>query len=91
MKAEVLIYAYLAVCAAMIGFNIVCIFVFRAKDKRLAHYSKRFIGIVRQRIEDGNVTEEHCKYLSRKLKKTNNLMNQTSCFPCVQQENEHTP
>ena len=29
MKVEVLIYAYLAVCAAMIGFNIACIFVFR--------------------------------------------------------------
>ena len=42
MKAEALIYAYLAVCAAMIGFNIVCIFVFRVKDKRLDHYSRRF-------------------------------------------------
>ena len=74
MKAEILIYAYLAVCAAMIGFNIVCIFVFRIKDKRLDHYSQRFIGIVHQTIEDGTVTEEHCKYLSKKLKKINNLM-----------------
>ena len=74
MKAEVLIYAYLAVCAAMIGFNIVCIFIFRAKDKRLNHYSERFIKIVRQVIEDRTVTEAHCKYLSHKLKKINNLM-----------------
>lgn len=74
MKAEILIYAYLAVCAAMIGFNIACIFVFRVKDKRLDHYSRRFIKIVRQVIEDRTVTEEHCKYLSRKLKKINNLM-----------------
>ena len=74
MKAEVLIYAYLAVCAAMIGFNVVCIFVFRAKDKRLDHYSQHFTKIVRQTIEDGTVTEAHCKFLSQKLRKTNNLM-----------------
>ena len=74
MKAEILIYAYLAVCAAMIGFNIACIFVFRLKDKRLHHYSHRFIKIVRQVMADQNVTEEHCKYLSRNLKKINNLM-----------------
>lgn len=74
MKAEVLIYAYLAVCAAMIGFHIACIFAFRVKDKRLHHYSRRFIQIVRQVIEDRAVTEAHCKYLSQKLKKINHLM-----------------
>lgn len=74
MKAEVLIYAYLAVCAAMIGFNIVCIFVFRAKDKRLEHYSQRFIGILRRTMEEGTVTEEHCRFLAKNLKKINNLM-----------------
>ena len=74
MKAEILIYAYLAVCVAMIGFNIACIFVFRVKDKRLNHYSQRFIRIVRQVIEGQTVTEDHCKYLSKKLKKINHLM-----------------
>ena len=74
MKAEVLIYAYLAVCAAMIGFNVACIFAFRLKDKRLHRHSRRFIKIVRQVIGDQSVTEAHCKYLSRRLKKINNLM-----------------
>ena len=74
MNAEVLIYAYLAICVAMIGFNIACIFVFRMKDKRLDRYSGRFVEIVRQAIENENVTEEHCKFLSKKLKKVNNLM-----------------
>lgn len=74
MKAEVLIYAYLAVCTAMIGFNIVCIFVFCIKDKQLEYYSSRFIKIVRQAIENQTVTEEHCKYLSKKLKKINHFM-----------------
>ena len=74
MKAEILIYAYLAVCVAMIGFNIACIFVFRVKDKCLDHYSRRFIKIVHQVIAERTVTEDHCKYLSKKLKKINNLM-----------------
>lgn len=74
MKVEMLIYAYLAVCAAMICFNIACIFIFRVKEKRLYRYSRRFIRIVRQVIEDRTVTEAHGKYLSRKLKKINNLM-----------------
>ena len=74
MKAEVLIYAYLAVCAAMIGFNVVCIFVFRIKDKRQDQYSRRFIKIVQQAVEDGTVAADHCKFLSPKLKKINNLM-----------------
>ena len=74
MKVEVLIYAYLAVCAAMIGFNIACIFVFRLKDKRLEQYSGRFIKIVQQAIENGTVTDNHCKYLSKKLTKINHLM-----------------
>ena len=74
MKTEVLIYAYLAVCVAMIGFNIACIVVFRMKDKRLEHYSRRFIKMVRQTIEDQIVTEKHCKFLSKKLKKINHLM-----------------
>ena len=74
MKTEVLIYAYLAVCAAMIGFNIVCIFVFRVRDQRLNRYSQHFIRVVRRAIEGGAVTENHCKYLAKMLKKINNLM-----------------
>ena len=74
MKAEVLIYIYLAVCVAMICFNIVCIFVFRMKDKRLEKYSRRFIRIVRQTIKEQAITDEHCKYLTKKLKKISNLM-----------------
>ena len=36
MKVEVLIYIYLAVCVAMIGFNIVCIFLFRSEENEIA-------------------------------------------------------
>lgn len=74
MKIEVMIYAYLAICAAMICFNIACIFIFRRQDKRLDKYSRRFIEVVSQAIEMQSVTTEHCDYLSKALKKTNNLM-----------------
>lgn len=74
MKIEILVYAYLAVCVAMIGFNTVCIFIFRWKDKRLDRYSEKFIRIVRRAIEDGSVDEEHSKYMLRKLKRTGNFM-----------------
>lgn len=74
MKIEVLIYAYLAVCAAMIGFNIVCSFVFRAKDKRLDRYSRRFMKKVSKAMEEQTVPDRHRKYLSRKMKRLRNLM-----------------
>lgn len=74
MKTEVLIYAYLAICVAMIGFNIVCAFVFRVRDRRLNRYSRRFVMIVQQTIEDQTVTPEHMQFLFRKLKRTGNLM-----------------
>jgi hypothetical protein len=50
LRVEALVYTYLAVCVAMIGFNIACIFVFRIKDKRLDRYTQRFIRIVCQVI-----------------------------------------
>lgn len=74
MKIEVLIYAYLAICAAMIGFNIVCIFVFRSQEKQLESNSDRLIEIVGQVIGDGTVTDEHRMFLSHELKKISHLM-----------------
>lgn len=73
MKVELLIYAYLVICAAMIGFNIVCIFVFRRKERMLDKHSKKFTERVRMQIESGVVEETHCKYLARKLKRIGNL------------------
>ena len=74
MKVEVLIYAYLAVCIAMIGFNIVCIFLFRRKEKRLERNSRRFLKTVGQAMEERTVTDKHRRYLSKKLKNINQLM-----------------
>ena len=74
MKIEVLIYAYLAICAAMILFNIACVFVFRRRDKKLVSYSETFIEQVNRQIELPEIDSNHRKYLSEKLGKVNNLM-----------------
>ncbi|MBQ9134372.1 MAG: hypothetical protein IJX64_07555 [Clostridia bacterium] len=74
MKVEMLIYAYLAVCAAMIVFNIACIFVFRHKDKKLDDRSSAFTDKVRKQTATDEITEAHRKYLCKKLRHVNHLM-----------------
>lgn len=74
MKVELLIYAYLAVCGAMIIFNIVCIFVFRRRDKNLEKHSKTFENKIKEQIKMSAFDTRHIKYLSRKLCKINNLI-----------------
>lgn len=74
MRVEILIYAYLAVCAAMIGFNIVCIFVFRRRDKKLDRSSVDFTDAVREQLDRQGMDPAHRKFLSRKLRRVHHLM-----------------
>ena len=76
MKIEILIYSYLAVCACMIVFNIVSIFVFKHKDDRIERYKVKFGNKIREELEKDEVSDEHKRYLSKKLKHINNLI----CF-----------
>lgn len=71
---ETLIYVYLAVCFAMILFNIACICVFHRRDKKLVERSKTLIREVEQQIRLGKPDEAHRKYLTRKLRHVNHLM-----------------
>ncbi|MEE1048867.1 MAG: hypothetical protein U0M60_15800, partial [Clostridia bacterium] len=74
MKVEILIYAYLAVCAAMIIFNIVCIFVFRKKDKNIEKRSIDFTDSIEEQLSKDTIDEAHRKFLRKKLKKINHMM-----------------
>ena len=74
MKVEILIYAYLAVCAAMIIFNIVCIFVFRKKDKNIEKRSIDFTDSIEEQFSKDTIDEAHKKFLRKKLKKINHMM-----------------
>lgn len=73
LKVEVMIYAYLAVCVAMIIFNIVCIFVFRWQDRVLHRRSRRFGKTVEQQFEKGEISEKHMNYMKRKLRRIHNM------------------
>lgn len=76
MNVEVLIYAYLAVCAAMIGFNIVCIFVFRHKDKKLDRRSRKYTEQICEIIQTDakGVDERHRDTLRKTLRNPAGLM-----------------
>ena len=74
MKVEILIYAYLAICAAMIIFNIVCIFVFRRKDKNIEKRSIDFTDCVEEQLSKDDIDEAHKRFLRKKLKKINHMM-----------------
>ena len=74
MKVETLIYAYLAVCVSMILFNIVCIFIFRKKDKNIKKRSIDFTDIIEAQLDEQTVDEKHKSFLRKKLKKINHMM-----------------
>lgn len=74
MKVEILIYAYLAVCASMIAFNIACIIVFRRRDRKINSCKINFAEEIRRCIENNGVDERHRKFLTKKLRRINNLM-----------------
>ncbi len=78
MNVETLIYAYLAICLAMIVFNCVCIVVFRRQDRLLKRRSTRLADDIKEQIQliqaGGLVSEDHQKFLCRKLRRIGNLM-----------------
>lgn len=74
MKVEILIYAYLAVCASMIAFNIACIIVFRRKDRKINSCKINFAEEIKRCIENNGIDGQHRKFLTKKLRRINNLM-----------------
>ena len=74
MKVEVLIYAYLAVCASMILFNIACIFVFKKKDRTMTKRSLDFTEMIKAQFCKETLDPDHQKILLKKLRKINNMM-----------------
>ena len=80
MKIETLIYAYLAICAAMIVFNLVCIFIFRRREKKITKRSKDFTERITNQINSCESDPEaepdasFRKYLAKKLRHVNHLM-----------------
>lgn len=78
MFVETLIYSYLAICSAMILFNIACIVVFQERDKNMNRHSERFTKEIDEQItllqETGEISENHQTMLKKKLTRINYLM-----------------
>lgn len=78
MYVETLIYAYLAICMAMILFNCACIFIFRRRDRVLRRHSVRLAEEIDRQIQlrrgGSPVSGEHLRILRRKLRRVRNLM-----------------
>lgn len=78
MNVETLIYAYLAICTAMILFNCACIFVFRRRDRllrqRSARLTEEIAGEIRLLQSGAPISEEHLIFLRKRLRKIGDLM-----------------
>ena len=59
MKIEILVYSYLAVCLAMIGFNIVCIFLFSRNDRETEHSRLYYINLIKGQFGKETLDERH--------------------------------
>ena len=52
MSVETVIYSYLAICGAVIIFNIASVFVLKSKDTRLQRRSAEFERIIKDCLKD---------------------------------------
>lgn len=84
MKVEKMIYFYLAICVAMIVFNIVYMLSVHRRSRRFRFKSDKLsikIGQQLVRIKNGeDIEPEHIAYLYKKLKRTANLVAVDDCL-----------
>ena len=73
MKIEILVYSYLAVCLAMIGFNIVCIFLFRRNDRETEHSRLYYINLIKGQFGKETLDERHRLLILKRLTKVREL------------------
>ncbi len=67
MKIEILVYAYLAVCTAMIGFNIVCIFLFSRNDRETEHSRLYYINLIKGQFGKEVLDDRHRLLMLKRL------------------------
>ena len=74
MKIEILVYSYLAVCLAMIGFNIVCIFLFSRNDRETEHSRLYYINLIKGQFGKEELDERHRLLMLKRLTKVRSLL-----------------
>jgi len=77
MKIEIMIYVYIAICISMIAYNIVYIFILNHREKSLVSNSQKLEKNICDQIDiiknGGKVSENHIKYLCKKLDRTSKI------------------
>ncbi len=77
MQVETMIYAYFAICAGMIIFNLLNAVISRRRDRWALHVSRGFEKRIREELgfleTHSAVRSEHKKWLARKLRAIGNL------------------
>lgn len=68
MKIDLLVYAYLAVCLAMIGFNIVCIFLFKRGNRETERSRQYYIKLITGQFGKTILDDHHRVLLYRRLR-----------------------
>lgn len=78
MGVEILVYIYLAVCLAMILFNIWTIIFSKLRDKANEKLRERYMSMISEElnaIREGRETDEHhVKYMKRALRRQEHLL-----------------
>lgn len=74
MRIEILVYAYLAVCLAMIVFNIVCIFLFSHNDRETEQSRIYYIDLIKGQFGRDTIEEQHRAMILKRLIHVRELM-----------------
>ena len=95
MTVETVIYSYLAICGAVIIFNIASVFVLRGKERGLhkkTTFMKEFIGDCIAAIDSGGGPDEsHLNFLAKKLRHISYLTAFDEALKELKNENEEGP
>ena len=73
MKIEILVYAYLAVCLAMIGFNIACVFLFSRSDRKTERSRKYYVGLISEQFGKEYLDDRHRVLIFNRLQRIQEL------------------
>ena len=74
MKIEIIVYIYHAVCLAMIGFNIVCIFLFKRNDRETEQSRLYYTELIKDQFGKTVLDDKHRLMLLKKLTHVRELM-----------------
>lgn len=89
MKVEILIYAYLAVSAAMIGFNVVCIFMFRHNEQIISRRRDNYADIIRREMALPAISSKHKEFMTKSLSGVMGLLAFERSLEIIEKEDDN--